>query len=308
MMILFNPNAAGGKAASKWRRLTSIHPPADARVELCFLKPGVDISTSVRNAIEHGDYRFVAAGGDGTVHELLNSLMRLPETLRRRVVLGAAGLGSSNDFHKPFAKERTVDGIPVCLNFSQTSWRDVGCVQVTHDTMVSLRYFLINASVGITAEGNALFNNPDPLLARLKRYSTRLAIFYAAVRALTAHHNTTFTLRIQNHPTVDLDLTNLGIVKNPHFSGSLRYATTAEYMDGLLKIYAAADMGIGDRLRLLHALSLGRFHHLPGTRSWATTHLTVSASHPFPLELDGEILEAERADFSVVPHAIQVAS
>jgi diacylglycerol kinase (ATP) len=308
MMILVNPQAAGGKALSKWRRISSVMPPFEENIDLRFLTPPFDIDGAIADAIAHREFHFVAAGGDGTVHSVLNALMRLPEEVRKHVVLGAAGLGSSNDFHKPLDAARKIDGIPVCMNFSRPAWRDVGRVLITRRTASSIRYFLINASAGITAEGNALFNAPDFLLAHLKRRSTPVAIVCAAIRALVAHQNLPVTLEIRDQLPVRSNLTNLGVVKNPHFSGSLRYDTPANYADGKFQVHVAEDMGLVDRLRLLRALSHGRFHDLVKTRSWSASELTVAAESPFLLELDGEVHSADRAAFTVVPQAIQVCS
>jgi diacylglycerol kinase (ATP) len=308
MIVLLNPHAAGGTAMSKWRRLCVTMPPSREDVEVHFLTSGIDIAATITEASARGDRHVLAAGGDGTVHTALNALMQLPEHVRKSFVLGAAGLGSSNDFHKPFEATRLHEGVPVRMDFSKPVWRDVGCVRIGYEMNWITRFFLINASAGITAEGNALFNSPGPVLASLKRTSTPLAIAYAANRALAAHRNIPATLRIPGEAPINLKLTNLGIAKSPHFSGSLHYDTAANYSDGLLQVHAAYDMGLMERFRLLIALSHGRFRGLAKTQSWTLAHLSLTAESPFLLELDGEIHKADLAEFSVVPQAIQVCS
>jgi diacylglycerol kinase (ATP) len=308
MIVLLNPRAGGGTAMNKWRRLCAIRPPSGEDVEIHLLTPDFDITRTLAEAAARGENHVLAAGGDGTVHTTLNALMQLPEQIRKDFVLGAAGLGSSNDFHKPFEKTRLVEDIPIRMDFSKPAWRDVGAVRIVHQEKSSRHFFLINASIGITAEGNGLFNSPDPVLAILKQNSTALAIAYAAIRALVAHRNIPATLEIPEEAPADLMITNLGIVKNPYFSGSLRYDTAPDYSDGNFQVHAATDMGLMERLRLLIALSRGRFRGMAKTQSWTVSRISLAAESPFLLELDGEIYRADRAEFSVVPQAIQVCT
>jgi diacylglycerol kinase family enzyme len=270
--------------------------------------PDADLRATIEEAASRGHGHVLAAGGDGTVSTIVNMIMSLPEPLRQRVVLGAVGLGSSNDFHKPFEVARMIEGIPLRTNFKEPTWRDVGRAILTQDGTSSVRYFIINASAGIAAEGNARFNAPDRLLRLFKQRATPVAILYAALRAIMAHENRECTLEMRGRSPVKLSLTNLGIVKNPHFSGSLRYDTPPHYADGNFGIHAAERMGLIERLRLLCALAHGRFRGVPKTRSWVSPALTLTASAPFTLELDGETDEVTRAEFTVVPHAIQVCS
>jgi len=308
MIILLNPQAGGGTALDRWRRTSAILPPIREKIELHFIGPQLDLDEVVKTAVSRGDHHVLAAGGDGTVNAALGALMRLPNSLRERVVFGAIGLGSSNDFHKPLDAAHMIEGIPVKMDFRHPDRRDVGSVLINRNGQSSVHYFLINASAGVTAEGNALFNNPDILLAWLKRRSTPAAILYAALRALMQHENQPCTIGIRGYSPRSFKLTNLGIVKNPHFSGSLHYEVPASYGDGNFQIFLAEDMHFIERVALLYALSRGKFRGRAKTSSWQATELTLASSRPFRLELDGETHQADRAEFTLLQRTLQVCS
>jgi diacylglycerol kinase (ATP) len=308
MIILLNPHAGGGTALEKWRRVSAILPPIREKAEFCFLDAHTAPDEIVKSGVLRGDNHFLAAGGDGTVNTALNAIMHLPDSLRDRVILGAIGLGSSNDFHKPGDAGHMVEGVPVRLDFQRPAWHDVGNVLIHHNGHSSSHYFLINASAGITARGNALFNNPGPMLAWLKRTSTPMAILYAALRAISVHENLPCTIAIQGGDPVPVNLTNIGIVKNPHFSGSLHYEGPANVADGNFQIFLAEDMHLIERIGLLKALSSGRFGGLAKTRSWRAPAMTIASTRTFPLELDGEVYQTDRAEFKVLPQTLQVCS
>ncbi len=93
--LIVNPNADLGRAR---------HGAADLR-PIVEEFGGADWSGTVypthavelaRQAGEQGHELVIAAGGDGTVHEVVNGLMQIPRD--RRPLLGVIPLGSGNDF------------------------------------------------------------------------------------------------------------------------------------------------------------------------------------------------------------------
>src|SRR3990172_6041274 len=119
MIIVVNPAASGGKGLRKWRE---IEPAVHERVGAAQVLVAASRSSAeaaVRTALLAGETDFVAAGGDGTVNLLVQAIMELgAQSLLGSVRLGAIGLGSSNDFHKPFRQDRLVRNVPVRLDFT----------------------------------------------------------------------------------------------------------------------------------------------------------------------------------------------
>src|ERR1035441_8384291 len=174
-LVILNPNAHGGRAVELWNRVVRYVPGA-------VMADGAP--AAIAHAIALGERTFIAAGGDGTVNALLNAMVEVKGTLPLDAfTLGAVGLGSSNDFHKPFA--RVENGIPLKVDDARTTLRDVGLVR----SESGARHFLIGASFGAAATGNALFNAGTGLTGWLKPRWTGGAIACAAMRAIAGHRN-----------------------------------------------------------------------------------------------------------------------
>jgi diacylglycerol kinase family enzyme len=257
--------------------------------------------------LDGGETRLIAAGGDGTVNMLVSTVMR--HGARKSVKVGAIGLGSSNDFHKPLNGAPVVAGAPLRVDFGTAARHDICLLMYEDDAGAKhFRHWLINASIGTTAEANRLFNDPDAILNLLKRRSADIGIVYAAARTIARYRPQLFRLTLNQNPPLDLLVKNLGIVKNPNFTGSLGYDSPYEPASGEFFIH---HLGKTSALRLattVIGLLNGRFMGRAGTNSWRARRLNVRAAVPFAVECDGEVVTTRNATFSVIPRMLQVCS
>ena len=81
------------------------------------------------------------------------------------------------------------------------------------------RYFVLNASLGVVAQGNAFFNAPDQTLRALKKTSVDLAIAYAAVVSIARFTPVTLNLSLDDQPS--------GGCRSPHSASSRRSTSPA---------------------------------------------------------------------------------
>jgi diacylglycerol kinase family enzyme len=306
MIILVNPRAGAVTALVRWQ---AVEPHirsrfGDVRV-LHTTSPG-DMESAVLEASQSDDPRIVAAGGDGTANAVINAILRLDPADRDRCVMGAIGLGSSNDFHKPFIQASMIGRLPARLAFDRAEACDAGLMQYSLNGQEHERYFFLNASVGITAEGNARFNAPGALLRFLKRTHVPSAITYAALTSLVRYKNQSIRFSIRDFGTITAPITNLGILKSPYFSGALHYDTARDYTNGRFVVVACLEMNIPERFALFRALRKGSLAGAEHVRTWSTSVLDLESPSPIPIELDGEIVIARKAHFTVQPRILKV--
>jgi len=262
---------------------------------------------AVRRAAEAGVRVFLAAGGDGTVNALLNALLASGGTRPfRDLALGAIGLGSSNDFHKPGGA--TLGTWPCRIDVAHARPRDVGLATVTDSGGGTFRRaFFVSASLGVTAEANAFFNGGDAVMRGLKRRWTAGAIAYAALRTILRHRNLGGALSVDG-ASERVPITNLSVLKTPYLSGGLRFDTPAFPDDGLFAVNLCAGMGPCGAVRALVDLAHGRFAGRPYCRHWRSPRVVVGMDREAVLELDGEVTVASRVSFEIGPERIPVCA
>ncbi len=310
MLVIVNAAAGRGRALARWR---TVAPRLCPYLGSCVIVETRDPTLARLTVAEHlarGETAFVAAGGDGTVNLVAASIVELaPAASLRQVRLGAIGLGSSNDFHKPRHDATRLHGVPYKLDFGHTVRHDVGVLAYEDETGAwRTRFWLLNASVGITAEANRAFNQPDAALHWLKRALPSAGMVYAALRGILGHRAAELTLARDDGPPIGVRVRNLGIVKNPHFAGVLRYDSPHEPNGGRFYAHLLEDVSLVGLARALLGLARGRFTGRPGTRSWEVARLVLEAPRPFTIEADGETVTARGARFSALPAALQVCT
>jgi diacylglycerol kinase (ATP) len=303
VIVFLNTRASYGRAAAKWAR---VRPELERRAgpfEIREIGSTAAVAGSLREAVARGERAFIAAGGDGTVNLLLNAIVSLDDGAD--VTLGAVGLGSSNDFHKPFGEDSFVAGVPVRVDCGNARPCDAIRIDVEDDEgTTSTRFAIINASLGITAEANASFNAPSGLVRAARKLSVDAAIVASVLRTLATYRDVECRLTIDGADQGSFSVSNLGVIKNPHFAGSFCYDTPIEPDDGRLGVNLCERLTPFQALATLAALSRRRFSGRPKTRSWIGERVSVEGDRSFALETDGEVVSARRAVFTVLPKRI----
>jgi len=149
---IVNPAAGGGRSAK-------LAGPALARLREKGLKidvhrfdrPGHAVQLA-REAYEQGYRRFLAVGGDGTAHEILNGVLAR-HTAIQRVALGFLPLGTGNSFLRDFTKDGAAASMQALL---EGRTRTVDLLRLTHASGEIYSFNLL--SMGFTADVAALTN------------------------------------------------------------------------------------------------------------------------------------------------------
>jgi lipid kinase YegS len=253
----------------------------------------------VRVTFEKGDARrfvaetgkvdlLIAAGGDGTVNEVVHGLMDLPTAARP--ALGVVPLGTANDFAIGCGIPRDAqEALTLCVE-GEAVPVDLG--------KANEHWFLNAASIGFGAEVTA---STAPELKRLlghAAYTLMGAILATNVR----HYQGRLTLP-------DYEISGAGpmaiIGNGRQAGGGVQVAPRACIDDGLLDVLAVRDipaMALLTAARELHELSPNGEY----ISYWQTPWAEVRTEEPIPVNLDGEPVRFSSVRYEAVPKAIRV--
>ena len=307
MFVLLNSKAGGGNAIKKWNSIKNQIDIGTATIH--YFNGNYTLKNKIIEAINTGETNFTIAGGDGTINLFLNLLIPAlePEVIKE-IKIGAIGIGSSNDFHKPLNHESMVNNIPIKINFKNAALRDVGCISYHSGNHLLKKYFLINASIGVTAEANYYFNSSGFIIRALKKISTKSAINYSALRTIYKDKSIELKIIDSNNKIKQLKLANLAITKSPHISGNITMDCPYNYQDGLFNIYFLDLKCKIELIKLLNRLQSKNIDPSNVFGTMQSPYLLIEAEKSFKVEFDGEIIITDRAEFSILHKGIRICS
>jgi len=253
----------------------------------------------VRVTSEKGDARrfasetgevdlLIAAGGDGTLNEVVHGLMDLPEVARS--VLGIMPLGTANDFATGCGIPRDPEqALALCLE-GRAVPVDVG--------KANEHWFLNAASIGFGAEITA---TTPPELKHLLGPAAYAVM--GAILAMNVHHYRG-RLTLPNR-----EITGSGpvaIVGNGRQAGGgVQVTPRARIDDGLLDVLAVRNipaMALLTAARELQELSPDGEYISYWQTPWAEAH----TEEAIPVNLDGEPMQFSNVRYEAVPRAIRL--
>jgi diacylglycerol kinase (ATP) len=253
---------------------------------------GVDLG---RRAVEDGYRTVVAVGGDGTLSEVANGVLRAGA---EKVRLAYVPAGTCNDFARG---GRPVAHLGDLLDGTRDRDTDVGTVTFTRpDGTPGHRYFLVSCTVGLISVIGQRFTGKTPVNRVLKRLSLPLAETAASVRVLAGWRPVPVRLALDGEASQPA-ITNLAVLKVPYFAGGLTFGSARPPAPGYLDAVQVLGMGRAGVAGLMWHVFRGNAAGHPAIRRREVRTVHVDADRPLPVEVDGEIVGYTPAAFSVHP-------
>lgn len=291
---IVNPAAGGGRSAklagSALARLRERKLHVDS---IASTAPGHAVQLA-RQAYEQGYRRFLAVGGDGTAHEILNGVFAGRKSVER-IALGFLPLGTGNSFLRDFAKTGAEASIQAIL---ENRMRAVDLLRLTHAAGEIFSFNLL--SIGFTADVAVLTNR---MLKPFGHLGYLLGVF---VRVLQLRRRA-FALRCDEDPDWDERRSLFLTFNNSKYTGgTMLIAPNANPSDGLIEFVRWGPIGRLGLLRNLPRLYDGSHIEHPLASRRAVRHVEFNISTPVDIMIDGEVARLECRSLDVLPAAVDI--
>jgi YegS/Rv2252/BmrU family lipid kinase len=289
--VIFNPTARGEKAKRFRRHLDLIAAECALKQTL---SPGGARSLALQ-AVREGFDTVVAAGGDGTLNEVLNGIGDSPDGFER-ARLAVLPLGTVNVFARELGLPMDLKRDWEIIRAGKEMRIDLPCVECVMNGVAQRRYFAQLAGAGLDARAIDLVNWP------LKKKIGPLAYIWAGILALRQPASA-----ITVASRADSAVGELVLVGNGRFyGGEYRLFPRTDLRNGLLEVCVIPKTNWPALLRCgMALLTRGR---LPAgaARSFQSETFALTSPMPTPLELDGESVGHLPATFSIQPQKLRV--
>ena len=285
--IVFNPRAGSAHQAEALRE----HLADRSDVTLCTPEGPGETRDCVRGAVRDRYDLIVAAGGDGTIHAVVNALA--PDFAAPLAVLP---LGTGNDLRRTLAVPE--DPLEALAGLDRA---EVHAIDVLHAGTASQEWYTINV-----ASGGFSGQLQEVLTDEMKATWGPLAYLRGAAGVLPDLKEYHTELAFDGGPAERVEALNVIVANGRYAAKGWQVASAANPEDGLLDVVTVRSGTLPDlagvAARLLAADYLGS--DLVTHRRARTVRV---ASRPgMWFSMDGELLTNEPITFTVRPRAVKV--
>lgn len=253
-----------------------------------------------RQAVQQGVDVVIAAGGDGTVNEVVNGLMQARQAGGSLPALGVLCVGRGNDFSGSMGIPFELEQACQALVADQRRWIDIG--RVSGGIHPQGRYFCNCVGVGFDAIGTIE-------VARLPRWGGFLSFLVAVLKTIFLYnHAPLATIEFDDQSLTQRSLM-VSIMNGRRLGGGFIMAPDSQPDDGVFDLCIAEQMSSWRILRLIPHFFRGTQATQPGIRAVKAARVTITAQDgPLPAQTDGEIISTQgtRLDVELLPRQIEI--
>lgn len=254
------------------------------RLELVETRAPGHATEIAAEAVRRNDDVVVAAGGDGTINEVIQALAH------SETALGVLPLGLENIWAKEIGIGSDVQDAARCLTDGQCRRVDLG--------QAGSRYFLLMASLGI----DSLIVQEVTRESKLRLGET--AYLLTGLKMLASFRGVDIAVSLGDRSLRRRAL--LVVVGNTRlYAGRVRITPEARVDDSLLDICLFNQGDLLTQSRYVVSVLAGLHLGTPGIEYFRAPKLTIEANPEWPVQADGDIVGSTPMLFRSVPQALR---
>jgi len=279
-IVILNPAARGARAERLRKQVEKLSRGSI----LCATSGAGEAERLARHAATEGYQKIVAAGGDGTINEIVNGIAG------HNVALGLLPLGTMN----VFASEL---GLP--LNDLERCWKIIERNK-THRVdlpRANRKHFVQLAGVGLDAQA------VKETSRAFKRNFGPLSYLISAVQIAS---RTPPVLRIESDDAITDEGSFVLVGNGRLYGGRFPFFKQALMDDGLLDVIVFKRLSYVDIIRYLQNVVFTPQISSPEVEYFQTKHLRVTSAENVPVEIDGELVGHCPVEFKIRAGGLRV--
>ncbi|HZK55166.1 MAG TPA: YegS/Rv2252/BmrU family lipid kinase [Desulfosporosinus sp.] len=269
LRLVYNPNAGRRKLTAQLDSAIRIFQESGHEVCIHRASSPEDIEQIASESMDVD--RFVIAGGDGSIHQAVNGLLRIPA--KKRPVLGILPVGTANDLAYALHLPKSIPEACQIIGKGNMFKMDTG--------KLNDRYFVNVASAGLLTDVSQKVDT------HVKNTLGQLAYFLKGIETLPSFKP--FRVEFEQNGNRYTEEVVLFMAVNGLSVGGLRnLVPRASLTDGKLDILVVPAAGWPETLRLLLSILTGEKVKAEKIMEFHTSELTVLTDRPIHSDLDGE--------------------
>lgn len=295
--VILNPWSDRGRARNHIERILDLSKPYGG-LDLALTEQPGHARLLARQAADEGYDLVVAAGGDGTVHEVVNGLVR---GNRADVALGVLPIGSGNDFAFGLGVPLELEAAVPRLFSGQQQAVDLGRVEDEHG-----RYEFFQNNLGIGFDAVVVIRTET-----ITRIHGFMMYFVAVLQTILLYYQTHHLELCFDDESVEQDSLFLALGIGPRGGGGFLLTPDAKVEDNLIDSCLVNPVSRLTMLSMLLRVMKGTHITSPHVTMRKNQRILVKSQTPLPIHVDGEMFayprdNVQQVTITSVPAAVRV--
>lgn len=245
------------------------------------------------------NYRYIiAAGGDGTINEVMNGIMN--SGMQDQVILGHFTAGTANDFSKTIGITGKYEQLFDLIEHQKTKKIDVGEITYTdNDGKIDKRYFINIADVGI---GGVVV---EKINKSRKIFGPDFTFLSAITRTYLTYKKTELEVIADNNYKWQGKALSIVAANGKYFGSGLCIAPGAMIDDDKLSLVILGDVKLMDYVTKINEVRKGKTIEHPQVVYRTMHELQVNhIDKPTAIDIDGEFVGYTPCHIRILPGRI----
>jgi len=280
-LIFINPASAGGKAIASREEISSELDSLGVEYTIHITTSVEDLVSTTKKKLDSDFLNFVAVGGDGTLHHMVNVLAGSNKNL------GIIPMGSGNDIASNL-------GIPYDIKKCCKIIKQQNVKQLDLGLINDSSYYLCIAGSGFDSEVNDLANNTKYPIKGPSKYT------YSVYKTLLTFHSKEFTVTCNGSKRKIYGMM-IASANLPSYGGGMKIAPDASSTDGLLDVCIIKKMSKMHFIKVFPKVFEGKHTDDPNVEIFRTKEMKLESNYKFSVFADGEYICKLPAVFKIAP-------
>ncbi len=297
--LIANPSAGGFKVRKDFSEIARLLTKNGIIFNKNFSKKRLHALSLAQKAIENGFTDFIAVGGDGTVNEVVNGMLRSPNP--EKLTLAVIPVGTGNDWGRSVGITNIYEQAVKAIKKSTYITQDVCRTAYHTDEGVHERFFINVAGSGYDAE--VLFKTEK----MKKAGKTGKWLYFRNIfTSLFSYRPADTTVTVDGKEVINEKMLSLNVGIGKYNGGGLMQVPHAVLDDGELALTFIGNIGKTGILKHSSKLKKGTIGEVSGVQLIKGKRIEISSPEKLLFEADGEALGHTPLSFEVVPGALKV--
>ena len=289
-----NPTAGGGLKQNKIDRILEYLDLHQIPFKFITTEYPHHEELLVKKAVEQGYTRFICIGGDGTIHHMINGIMKQKIINTNKIKFAVIPTGTGNDWVKNYMIPKDFRKAVQLIANQKCIIQDIGRVTVLDES----KEVYFNNAAGIGFDAFVVKRLPI-----FKKWGS-MAYLITALVCLKSFRTNRMRYSIDRNIKVsDIFMISLGIGK--YSGGGMQLTDYKNHRNHYFDMTKIESISMWRVVSQILKLYNGQINKVKETKCYHAKSVKLIENESFYIQADGELIGKGKAIFEVLPKAIQ---